>query len=299
MKSEGRAISRLFVNLLTIIFFNIVSVGQAHAATLHAILVGDTIGAEYEFGGNLDAMKREVKKIAALTGLELNACVYEGMQVRKDSIISTIAKLNIQPDDAIILCFNMHGSRSHNKMNRWPDLDFKIDIGLIGEGGHVDFNDINQLVKSKNPRFLLSIADSCNAYRNEIDFDDEEEDNEEHVVVSVDYPDPPYERIGLSEQEIDFLKNSADEDDLELYRHLFLEYKGSVVISASSPGETAIKWPVTGGVYTTNLLRSLCYASMNCNTQDWKEILEQASLETEKEIMLKEKTLYTPQYEMQ
>jgi hypothetical protein len=59
--------NKLFFNLLTIVFLNLVWFDHAQAATLHAILVGDSNGAEFEMLSNIDYMKREIKRIAVLS----------------------------------------------------------------------------------------------------------------------------------------------------------------------------------------------------------------------------------------
>ena len=81
---------------------------HAEAASLHALLVVDTIAGETEFMGSVDNMQREVKKIAALTGLTLNGLVFEGWQVQIGNITSEISKLEIEPDDMVLLYFSAH-----------------------------------------------------------------------------------------------------------------------------------------------------------------------------------------------
>lgn len=294
--------NRLFFTLLIILFVNILSITHAHAAILHAILVADSNGAEFEMLSNIDYMKREIKRIAVLTDLELNALAFEGRQVRKENILHHISALDIQPDDIVILYFNLHGSRTHEKENQWPDLNFLIDIGLYGDDGYLDFNHINDIVKNKQPRFILSLADSCNGYRDDFDFDDDEEDEDasenEDGILAYPIPDPAYEPVVLKDSEIKFYKETAEEDDIDLYRYLFLDQQGCILISSSSPGEHAIKLPVIGGVYTVQFLRSIHDAEISFFTPSWQSILEDAAMGTQIQLLQQKKNVHTPQFEI-
>ena len=152
----------MFCLLVTVFSF---SVTKLQAARLHAFLIADTISGEDEIVENLDSMQREVKRIAAFTDLKLNAFLFEGEQVRIENVIQQLDDLKIKPNDVVLLYFSMHGSRTLQKKNCWPDLIFTIDRSCYGEMGYLDMNKLNERVINKHPRLLIAIADSCNTYR--------------------------------------------------------------------------------------------------------------------------------------
>lgn len=279
------------------------SISKLEAASLHAILVTDAVGGEVEQMAAADFMEREVKKIAALTGLTLNGLVFEGWQVQIDNVLSEISKLTIEPDDSVLIYFCMHGCRSHKKMNKWPDLIFSID--QANGKDYLDFQYVNELILAKKPRFLLSMAESCNTYREtgSMFLEDEEEMSDE--IEEIYYlPTPSHNQIILSDLENNLYNGFTEEEEVDIYRNLFCSNKGSVIISSSSPGEAAIKYPIIGGIFTIKFLQSLHefslmknYIKKNDKFNDWELILQIASIRTQEELALKG-FFETPQFDV-
>lgn len=218
------------------------------AASLHVILVGDSLNDQDPTGfeGGVDLWRREAKKIAAYTGLELEGVIFEGHHCRVEQVMRYIEELRVESDDIVILYFAMHGSRTKEKNNRWPDLSFSLDQQKI------DFSFFNDMLREKNPRLFLSIADSCN-----------------NIVVarSVGNQSGNHPSLAIEEEEsrqlftntpsfTSFLVESTSDELLAKYKRLFLDHSGSIIISTSSPGQFSIKHCLTGGVFTAQLIET-------------------------------------------
>ena len=299
----------MFCLLVTVFSF---SVTKLQAARLHAFLIADTISGEDEIVENLDSMQREVKRIAAFTDLKLNAFLFEGEQVRIENVIQQLDDLKIKPNDVVLLYFSMHGSRTLQKKNCWPDLIFTIDRSCYGEMGYLDMNKLNERVINKHPRLLIAIADSCNTYRiidNKFlgeDFLTSENINEKNQAFLL--PTPAFHQIKLGKNERAELKMTQDNRCLKFYRTLFLKSKGSIITSAAKPGYIAIQEPATGGVYTIQFIKALqdLTGFSNRHTHNlgkeslsWKIVLDLASMQTQDQLIQNDyKGAGAPQFEI-
>ncbi len=242
-------LKKKLLNLFLFIFFasGMFFTPALEGASLHVILVGDSLNDQDPTGfeGGIDLWRREAKKIAAYTGLELEGVIFEGHHCRVEHVMSYIEELKVEPDDIVILYFAMHGSRTKEKNNRWPDLSFSLDQQKI------DFNLFNDLLREKNPRLFLSIADSCNNIvttratgnpANHPALAAEEEENRQAFTNTSSFTS--------------LLVKSTSDELLAKYKRLFLDHSGSIIISTSSPGQFSIKHCLTGGVFTTQLIET-------------------------------------------
>src|SRR5262249_26727781 len=116
-------------------------------------------------------------------------------------------------NDAVIFYYAGHGFRRPNTTTNFPlfacaaptndeSLQFPPNIGLSDVVG--------QLTQDRKPRFLLAIADTCNVV---VQFGEAVGERGSAIVP------PTILKAGL--------------------RHLFLNYRGTLTMSASQPGETA------------------------------------------------------------
>ncbi|WP_195155529.1 caspase family protein [Candidatus Protochlamydia phocaeensis] len=243
------------------------------AANLHVVLVGDSLNASDRngFEASMDLWRREVKRIAAYTGLELHGVIFESFRCRLDEVVQHIEALSIQADDVVILYFAIHGSRPSDKDSPWPHLRFSLDQQAI------DFNYFNEVIKSKGPRLLLSIADSCN------EIDDQYGDREKifEKILEIEELEDQVAIIKNSDSYTSLMANHTPSEIVQAYQHLFLNHSGTIIASGSIPGQPAVKHLITGGVYTVNFLESLkYYTSQPGKDRNWESILERAAGET-------------------
>lgn len=236
-----KVFKNLKVNLLALCFL-IVSMGtNLEARQLYAVLVGDTLDASIGTSSAtaLELMQNQVNVIAQATDSTLNISLFQGLHTTPEKVLQEIKNLPINEDDLVILYFTMHGSRTPSKTNQWPDLYF----GVSNQG--VDFHEISEWVKQKNPAFLLAIADCCNSY----------------------IPDGALKMVSLKQVSV------RAQNWGSVYRKLFLERRGSLVVTAASPGQYSYAQPGIGGVFSTTFMKKLNEIALGGQESDWESII--------------------------
>lgn len=212
------------------------------AAQLHTILVADStddiLGTA--FANAVEKMHEKTSVIAMETGLSLSEHLLMGEDVRIANMANTFNSLNVQPDDVVIFYAAIHGYRNPDKKNPWPSLYLNL------ERQGVDFNFLNDLILAKNPRFFLSIADSCN----------------ETLPFNI----PTYHKGGRIVRQ----ENRSQEN----YKRLFLDTSGSIIISSAQPGEFSWAYVGIGGIWTLEFLNILDRAIYSSSHLDWNAILQ-------------------------
>ena len=223
---------------------------EAHAAELYAILVGDTtdiaLGTAME--QNLIAMQQHVTKIASSTGRHLTLTIIKGHEAQTGNVLKEVQNLKISSDDVVILYFSCHGYRPYDKLDPWPDLLFTL------EGAGIEMNYLNHIIMEQNPRFLLSIADSCNSYVNGHIPTLRQRTAKTLTPQKVPRIDPKVER--------------------RVYQQLFNESSGVILMSGSHPGQ--VSWGIegAGSFLTMSFLTALeeVISARNANVR-WEDLL--------------------------
>ncbi|MCE2982378.1 MAG: caspase family protein [Parachlamydia sp.] len=284
-------ITKLLIFITILFSFNY---NPIQAASLHAVLVGDSLNDSDPtgFDGGVDLWQREVKKIAALSGMDLKGVIFEDENCRIENVLAYVENMKVEDDDMILIYFAVHGSRTREKANKWPDLFFSLDRQKI------DFNVFNEIVKQKGARLVISIADSCNN------------------IVNSNGNTQPYQLKNLMEgQEIEtnVISNTTSYNDLAVkhapqelvskYRNLFRNQSGYIVVSTSSPGEYSIKHCLTGGIFTGQLIENLRKTRMSAQIT-WESLLQTAKEATSRKVDTIKGELslslgQTPQFEIQ
>lgn len=251
-----------FIRLLILLV--IFSPVTSEAATLHAILVGDTDVKDIGPGvvQNINHMTEEVKLIAKHTELNLELRMFTGSQYNSQ-LLKNLKSLNIQSDDVVIFYYSGHGYRTHDKDNIWPN------IWISNENKGIDQQVITNLLAKKNPRFLLSLVNSCNSY--------------------VEW-DIPYAKMITKSMTPDTLVS-------ENYRKLFLETQGVIMSSSSSPGEYSWINLYHGDFYTNTFLESLHNEVNREEIPDWEAIFQITIDKTLQNALHWVKTEQTPQFQ--
>lgn len=250
----SNSISKIFSTLTICLCIFVAGQTQSlQGATLHALLVGDTydedIGQDCQ--QDLINMKSMLQDASKHTGMKSMVKVVKDQQATTTSILNYLNNLILDKDDVLFLYFSMHGYRTASKKNPWPNL-------YLGEEGiGIDFHYISQFGKDKMPRLLISIADVCNSYS-------------------------PEGSIPTITGKLNKKSAAAAEPNIaENYKKLFLNAKGSIVISGSLPGEYS--WSTEqGGAFTVSFLRTLRNNIKSSKNPTWNQILKIASQTVEK-----------------
>jgi hypothetical protein len=237
----------------------ILSTSFSYAGDLVAILVANTLPREENRGREHDVYKMadEMEAISKHTGLNLNLNVY----IHEDynsQILDKLQNIEVKPDDVLFFYYSGHGYRDSDKTSPWPNLVISLeDLG-------VDFQTITTILKEKNPRLLLAMANSCNK------------------SVS--------QKIELLKKGIDF---TSKERIQENYKKLFLDQAGAVISSSSLPGQYSYRRPETGTLYLEAFLAAL-HEEVKGKEAHWESIFKQ----TVKKTLELSKGKQKPQYEL-
>lgn len=242
--------NQLFRNIALALCFVFVGVAtEAQAATLYAVIVGDTDAYDVRpfVEQNVRLVREEMAKVAQYTGLELKEMVFVDEKA-KGSFIEDLDKLEVKADDVIVFYWNGHGVNVHEKGGAWPSLVKTADDRVV------DHLQVTQMLMRKNPKFLLSVAASCNSVGSD---------------VRIEKRVSPFGALEADEALV--AKN---------YRKLFLESTGTLMASSSSPGEYSWVNPEEGGeYYTLALLDNIHGVVKSEKGVAWEVVLDQATAE--------------------
>lgn len=215
-----------FVSLSILCLYCLFGTLPLEAATIHALLVGDTNDASLgnAMHKNINSFHAELQKISILTGLELHAIVVTGTETKLERVLSHVENMDVQADDVVITYFSMHGYRTPSKQNQWPNVFFGQ------EGAGLDLDYVVQEIIQKNPRLYLAMADSCN-----------------NVI-----PDGYIPTIAKMALNFQLLLNEQKN-----YKKLFVESRGIIISSGSEPGQYSWGNPYVGTFLTMSFLTTL------------------------------------------
>jgi hypothetical protein len=216
---------------------------NAHGtSTMHLILVGDTDDTKIGLGckKNINRIKNYLKPIAK--SINMTFCSYEliNHQVDGDSIISVLKKLEIKQDkDVIIFHFSGHGT-NHGTGTIWPRF-------LIPNSFKASITKIHTTLKTKKPRFLLTLSDCCNGN-----------------VLRTKSKNNQIRNLIISEKARDNFKE------------LFLNTSGDIIATASKKGQVSYYEATLGGYFTLSFCEMLIHEANSSNFKmpiSWKSIL--------------------------
>jgi len=229
----------LFVLLISMMFFPSKSL---IAATLHTIIVADTL--DGGIGADVDEAKIQKleKKIRDATCLALNPHVIDGGSVKRgggghDKVKETLTGLSVGPDDVVIFYYSGHGTNTGTG-SIWPSLG--VEGQSTPRSKLIDLEWVKTTLEQKNPRLFIAIADACNVF----------------------LPG-------------DGSRTRREMEKPDAYKKLFLDYSGSIVASSSIPDQYSHGDPQQGGYFTRAFLASL-NKSLGSSNPNWDDIMNVA-----------------------
>ncbi len=224
--------------LLIILFLSIISGIQAQ--TLHAIIFADTDDARVGESVWLDyyAMTGELAIIATANNMNIKEYYFNEEKCNTKNALRVLNSLKCNSDDIVFFYYSGHGARSFGDKSKFPQL-----ILSRPESQFVPLYKINDIIKSKNPKFSVVMADCCNSFSAR--------------VTTKDLPS------GKT-----VIKGSAE----DTYQSLFGKLKGNIVVASSKAGETSIATE-KGGAFTIVFLNELQKIVSGNSPANWNDLL--------------------------
>ena len=208
-----------FARVVALLVAGMFVVPLANAQQVHVLAVGDTS----DEGSGADSIEdlTTVRRFFATVvdaGIPVDVTEVKGASFSCNNILSSVSNLKVGRNDAIVFYYSGHGKRTATTATKFPE--FACDH--FSGNASADLSGIVDRLNAKNPRLTIAIADTCNS-------------------------DKRWTRARAPFQEMPLPPNVT-----LAMRHLFLEYRGTVVLSAAIPGQWA--WGSGAGSYFTRQL---------------------------------------------
>jgi len=240
-----------FLSSLTALLFGVLLFsGTSTAATLHAIVVADTLNQVNpgQEPSNIYADK-DVKNLTAMfkvvaqaTGLKLNLIVLDGQVIvpqgeGRKRVLATIEGLRPNSDDVVVFHYSGHGVMDH-KRGQWPEMELQ---GLeTPSEGLLQLSKVKYVLEQQNPRLLLVMADTCNKS----------------------------DMTKRGRGEIIKLEPGTE----NAYKALFLQHRGVIIASGAERGQNS-NGDTDGGFFTQGFLDSLQKEVRSPSAPKWENIM--------------------------
>ncbi len=230
-------------------------------ADLHFIVLADTLAEGIGTEDDLDNAQSWAQDIADNTGLRLVFRQLSGNNLTIDQTRNLLSNLQVASDDVVYFYYSGHGGNPGDSI--WPTLYFTSSTSW---GDEVSFDEVVETLRPKNPRLLIVMTDCCNSY--------------------MDSGYPAFRPLPFG---------SADQQS---FRHLFLDFQGTVLVTGCAPGEYSLGGPGQGGVFSYNFMESFYDLARSGQMVTWETLLARTAEETAKESALDDNAQH-PQYDIE
>lgn len=264
------------------------SKSKKKSMTVYGVLAGDITEGPLATSApvTLDRIDNQIRRVASCADASIDIAHFTGANANSENILNYIGVMKISSNDVIISHFDFHGYRDHTKITKWPTMFFPANIGYFPR--YVDYDVFVDALKAKKPRFLHCTSDSCNSYI----------DNMSEDLI----PDSPTIEKKIKEliklgPTTHSVKASVSKDsgitkkERENLKKLYIEAVGSVVVSGSSPGQSAYFFKNQPSHYVRKFLSQIKSVAFGGN---WLSLLESTKDPFLEGTLLKQ----TPQFEV-
>lgn len=237
-----------FLFLLTLTCFN-----PIHAASLHLILVGDTLARDIKESVMKDAQNadKQALEICYQTGLKLKRYSFKEERANAKNVQKYLQGLSVDADDVVIFYFSGHGYRTPSKeSNPWPNLYFTFDQSGL------DLMDVASMIKQTKAHLSIVLADCCN---NSI-------------------PDAYAPNLARRQ----FLASSPSGVEAN-YKKLFLESDGHIIAVGAEVGQFSYGNSMYGGLFSHSYFETFntMVNQMPVDILNWQMLFDKAVYETQ------------------
>ena len=220
------------------------SSGPAYSQTLHVISVADSNDGPIGAGtaANSKALQSYASLVATLTKLSLNFTQISGDKFTCTALLKSVAELQAKPNDVIMFYYSGHGFAPESDPSRPGTAAASLFPWFYCNpaASRPNLEAISKELKAKGARLVITVADTCN------------------VILPV--TETPLAAKGVIEERI---------------RAMFLNYKGSILITSSKREQASWYYP-SGGIFTAKFFQLLRDPPDIDHSKLWDAILEKA-----------------------
>lgn len=229
-------------------------------STMHLVLV---INSEAEDIGeacseDLDNIKKEMTGISRGIGMNLREYVVTGKKYSRHAVESMLQSVRPSKNDVVFFLYSGHGFRFDNQTNKFPCIITSASNydDPIEEEEYIAMQDIYDDICGKGARLNIVLSDCCN------------------TPIGVD---------AICQNTSALYSRSNSNYSKKRLAGLFLQSRGRILATASSPGEPSV-CDASGGFFTLAFIRSLRneISAMNSTPVSWSSVIDNTILAAQK-----------------
>lgn len=233
---------------------------DASKSTLHLLMVVNTEIPDIGQSCSVDKriVETEFREISRAIGMPFKKYEVVGEQFTKANVEKALGEMAVGKSDVVVFYYSGHGFRFSDQTDSYPQLDMRFsEYTRMSEATALSLSTVYNNIVGKGGRLNLVMSDCCNS------------DVGRNQFTSTTF------MAGRSFQGAEITK----------LRKLFLESSGTLLFSASSPGELA--WcNINGGFFTLSFMQALKeeIGYMRSDKPNWQNIIANTSKNTKYKI---------------
>lgn len=208
--------------------------GISYGANLHLVVFADTTDSAIGADRDLERAGNWGKLIADQTGLTLRLRTLPGRNLSESAARSVLQGLSPNPEDVVYFIYTGHGVNLGD--SHWPTFTFS-------NGDLFGFEEVLATLELKPQRLLILMADCCNNI----------------VHVGRVTPDP-FESAQNALTTVNF-------------QSLFLDFRGTIAASSSSPGQPSLAISGEGGLFLNIFMDDFLTSAGRVPGLAWQHVL--------------------------
>lgn len=229
------------------------SASSSAPVTLHLMIVANTVIDDIgePCKKDYDHVLSEMRSVTRALNIPLKLYPVTGESFSLGSVKKTLKSLKPSANDIVVYLYTGHGFRFDDQESRFPQMDLSKSSYEELDNNYLAMADVFKEIQLKGARLNIVMSDCCNTPVGE---------------------DTPTVSKGTT-----LYSRSSSNYSLGRLRQLFLYSRGSILSTASSPGETSI-CDESGGFYTLGFIRSLRkeVSALNKEPVSWNSVMDNA-----------------------
>lgn len=221
-------------------------------ATLHLMVVANTLIDDIgePCRKDYEHVRGEMQQVARALNIPMKEYAVTGNRFSLQGVTTALSQLRPSANDIVVFLYSGHGFRFDDQKSRFPQMSLAKSSYEELDNNYMAMSDVFRMIENKGARLNIVMSDCCN------------------TPIGEDTP----VRTGQT-----LYSRSSSSLSLSCLRQLFLEQRGSILATASSPGEPSI-CDQSGGFYTIAFIRALRkeVSAVNSGVVSWNHVIDQA-----------------------